>query len=203
MKLQQVSSFLTQDVIDGWDDLRRVWVPRIAEGKVRVFDQFISDRNFGQTKRVLTVPGEGIPGGFLVIRVPAGTGFVRYFLEWQNFDTQKGCITQSIYQLRECPYEGRVKNPKTVKRGTGAVAAVKGEYEYSRSFFCSREFHLYRDAPDFSPVSHSLYDIHIPPDIEVHGDSLVEVDGVDYQVRSAAISLNLRELRAVERGYEA
>lgn len=198
MKLSQVSGFLAHDQVDGWDDVAQQWVENIGKGVFRVFDQFISDRNFGQTTRVLTVPGDGLDPKYLAVRIPHDSGYVRYFLEWQNRDVQGRGTTQTIYQLRECPWTCYVLTPETVTQGSGVERAT-GNFTPSRPFFCSKDYDTARNSPEFNGVSHTYYDIHLPPEAGIVSDSLLEINGVQYQVMSSAISLNLIEARAVAR----
>lgn len=199
MKLSQVSRFLASETIDGYDPVNKVWVPGVAQGRFRVFDQFISSRNFGQLKRILTIPGDGIPAGYPIIRVSGADQ--RYMLEWGNKDLDGSDKIQTIYQLRECPFDAQLLRLGADVNSNGVPVSQAADEDLG-TFMCALELYSYRDSPEFDQVVHSQYTLHFTDDVPVDTQVIAKVNGVEYTINSAGNSLWLKEIRAIQRGFE-
>lgn len=56
MKLSQANSYFNSVSLDGWNG--SAWIPDVIRGNLLSFDRFITERTFGQKKRMLEVGGD-------------------------------------------------------------------------------------------------------------------------------------------------
>lgn len=120
MKLANAVKKFARTSIDGWDHATATWVPNIAKGNFMTFDRFISDRSFGQNKRIFMTPiASSIPDLYSIVRVG---GEEIFLVESKNRDLMgdtEGGAYSHIFQFREAPFPVRVINFTGVALATG------------------------------------------------------------------------------------
>lgn len=111
MKLANGIRKFARTPLEGWDHATGTWVPNVAKGNFMTFDRFISDRSFGQNKRIFMTPvAMTIPPEFSIVRVGGEEIFLVESLNRDIMQDREGGAYSHIFQLREAPFPARVIN---------------------------------------------------------------------------------------------
>lgn len=138
-----------QTPVLGWNAATSNWDDTGLRGRLQVYDRFITEREFGQRKRILTLAGEAtLPSTYAVIRL--GNSTTSYLLESLNNDIEDSDVYATTFALHQAPFHVQVcKEAVTtlqsgVKHKTGAEQVLFDTWvNLSRySAVDSREFPL-------------------------------------------------------------
>lgn len=103
MDLQRAASKFANTPILSWDSTSADWLDTEFTGALQVFDRFITERTFGQKKRVLLVDGNcKLDSDITVIRLQGSEE--PFIVEKFNEDVRFGKLYSYIYLLHEAPY---------------------------------------------------------------------------------------------------
>ncbi len=124
MKLGSAISRFARNQIYGWNATTLVWEDTGARGGLQVYDRFITERSFGQKKRVLTIPRDfTIPEKYSLVKV--GNADEVFLIEHRNADIRFNDPYCYTYSLRDAKYhctvrvESQAVNAAGVKLKTG------------------------------------------------------------------------------------
>ena len=99
MKPGMAIDYFSKTPLDGYDPATGLWVPGVALGDFLTFDRFITERTFGQKKRMFLTGelGIGTLPNYDVVRTPDGKS-TSYLLKMQisTDSTGLGYIPMSI-----------------------------------------------------------------------------------------------------------
>lgn len=197
MKLGQAVSYHSLVTLDGWDRGNQRWIPEIAQCSFKAFDQFITNRSFGQKKRMIAVPEcDRLDPKYHVIRIPEGT---RYLVAEENSDIRRDETYQFLYLLQVAEYDAKIINTVTVKKSSG----MPGEPTENivDTVPCDMERHSATTRAGRDDVKMSLYTFAMPSDSPVDTDSIIEVaDGTRFNVREVNPMLGILDVLAVKYG---
>lgn len=155
----------------GWNGVTSVWDDTGLRGRLQVYDRFITERDFGQRKRILTLAGEQtLPGAYAVVRL--GNSTTAYLLESLNNDIEESDVYGTTFALHQAPFHVRVCKETTttlqsgVKQKTGAETVLFDTWvNLSRySAVDSREFPL---------SDYTIYTVYFPRNVAATTDMYV------------------------------
>lgn len=155
----------------GWNALTSVWDDTGLRGRLQVYDRFITERDFGQRKRILTLAGDqALPGSYDVIRL--GNSPTVYLLESLNKDIEGEDVYATTFALHQAPFHVQVCREVVtvlqsgVKQKTGAEEVVFDTWvNLSRySAVDSREFPL---------SDYTIYTVYFPRNVAATTDMYV------------------------------
>ena len=197
MNLGRIASKLFHTRVEYWDKVNDQWLPTDSIGRLEVYDRFISDRSFGQRKRIfLTAPEKEIPAHAWVIRV----GGMRnpWMVENINHDIDGDYPHLSVHMLQEIPYKAEIFRLGGERRPSGALAdPVEVLVDTT---YCNMDRYGILNAKDVPSVDYTVMSIYVPGDTLVDSDCSVRVDGVVYDVFEVSPTMNALMLRAQRRG---
>ncbi len=180
MKLGQAVDFWSTVELQGYDGTN--WTSTsVAKGAFLTFDRFITERSFGQKKRIFQTNSEGpIPSQYPVVRLPTGK---KYMVSAVNEDVAGLHIAEhynNVYLLQECSYIIEIMDivTGTAASGTpaGAVPTVAstvfGDIERLSS---ARSF-------EFDAVNYTTLLAYMPAGTVVTSDNELRIGGVMYDI---------------------
>lgn len=155
----------------GWNTSTSAWEDTGLYGRLQVYDRFITERDFGQRKRILTLAGDQVlPSAYAVLRL--GNGSITYLLESANEDIEGDDIYGTVFALHEAPYHVQVCKETTVtlqsgvKRKTGAETVV-----YDTWVNISRYSSV--DSREFPMTEYTIYSVYFPRNVAPSTDMYV------------------------------
>ncbi|WP_422451845.1 hypothetical protein [Endozoicomonas sp. ALC066] len=197
MRLNRVAAKLHKTPVKYWDKGSDQWVDTDLIGKLEVYDRFISDRSFGQRKRLfLTSPENQLQPAMKIIKV--GDLEDPYMVESINQDLGDTYPHLSVHMLQEVPFRSEIYKLSGTKRPSGAVKdAVETLVD---STYCNLDRYGNLNAKGVLTVDFSMMSIYLPSDTTVDGDCFVKVQGETYDVVEVAPMMGITMLRAQKRG---
>lgn len=163
-------------------------------GSLQVYDRFVSDRDFGQKKRIFLVPGEFSTGWvntvFRVSNLPS-----QFLLEGVNFDADSTGVYASEVVLREARFSFRLLKKQGEKRASGVGVVNSAVVEQLQTW---GDFSRYSssESNEFENSDYTIGTIYLAGGTPVDRDTVIEdQDGQQYAVREISRFLELRMLR--------
>ena len=200
MRLSRVSERLADTKIHILHRPSEEWLESGASGYLQVYDRFVSDRTFGQRKRILIIPAKyPMPEQGSVISLNSGTS--AWLIESIQEDVQSGSSYQKVCVIITAPYRVQVIDHKTVQRPSG----VGGHSEEDLLDEVYGVFDRYgvKESGDYENVDYSRMEFVLPQDTKISGDCFLRVGDVDYNIQEAVPQLGVLRIRAQRRGtYE-
>lgn len=197
MNLNRVASKLHKTPVQYWDKALNLWQPSELVGRLEVYDRFISDRSFGQRKRVfLTSPDNELPPHMKVVKL--GAIKEPYMVESINHDMSDTYPHLAVHMLQEVPYRADIHKLQGGRRPSGAMADP--DKVLVDSTYCNLDRYGNLNAKGVLTVDYTVMSIYVPGDTKVDGDSIIEVEGVTFDVFEVASVMNVLMLRAQKRG---
>lgn len=193
MKLSMATNHFKRTALDGWDGTS--WTLDAAYGDFHTYDRFISDRSFGQKKRIFTTGNVPIPVDIQVLRMKNGT---RYMIGSFNADTEEQ-IYNYIYQLEEAPFDCDVIEIQSERLASG-VAGTATEIVRA-STFCDVERVSSHQSKVFTDLKYVTYEITMPLAMQsyVSADSILSIGLSKYNVKEVSYQINLLSAMAVKK----
>lgn len=103
MDLGRASGKFANSPILKWDSITADWADTEYKGALQVFDRFVTERTFGQKKRIMLVDGGcKLDDEIKVLRLQGSEE--SFIVEKFNEDVRFGSLYSYIYLLHESPY---------------------------------------------------------------------------------------------------
>ena len=195
-------NYFSRTVVDGYNYSTGTWDAAIAQGDFLTFDRFITERSFGQKKRMFIV-GErylGTLDNYGTVRTPDGQ---IYLISAKNVDLDGydgSTVYNNSFLLQRADFLCDVIRIDSALNAagmpTGRTETVVGSYH------CDMERFSNKSASEIDDIVYSQFSIWLPkeaePDVTV--DSEIRVDGTLYDVKEVDLMLGLVEIKAMKRG---
>ena len=189
--------FATMDLLR-WNKALGTYEPIGVAGSLQVYDRFVSDRDFGQKKRLFLVPGQfAIDQNQLVLKI-AGLPEV-WLLEGLNNDAQYGSAYASVLVLREGSRRLKLYKPGGTKRASGVGYTARADVLVDETY---GDFSRYSstESKQFDNVDYTIGSWYLPRGTPVDLDTVIEDDfGQRFQVKEVSSFLDLLMVRVQER----
>ena len=185
-----VNRFATSQ-IEQWDSALSRWIPTECYGSLQVFDRFITEREFGQKKRIMTVGREGkLPTDVSIVRLEGSEE--TFMVEKFNEDVRYGKLYAYTYLLHEAPYYVTVCKIGTKTLASGAVVQDDDSEVVIESTWI--DFSRFTASPSrtFEETEYTILSMTFPSDSAVDSDCYVKTaNGDRYNVDEVYYSLDL------------
>ncbi len=178
MKLSRALGKFATSTITRWNSSTSLWVDTGCTGSLLVFDRFVTERTFGQKKRILIVPYERRLDMATATVVRVGNAPETFLLEKENSDVRFSNVYGYTYLLQEAPYHCTVR--KATMTTTNA-AGVKVKSGVTDQFSTWIDIDRYAAAPSkkFEETEFSLLTLTFARGLTVDTDMYVDVDTAD------------------------
>lgn len=197
MELSQASSYFSSVPLAGWDEANQVWVPDIAYGDFLTYDRFLGPRTFGHLQRMFHVTGNGAElRAYEVVRSPEGQ---IYLVASFNHDFRDGSAYATSFLLQECLYTieliDLVTTPAPSGVGGSMTPTVVGSYHGHVERYTSEA------STEADTVRYETHIFQLPLSVRpfITVDSELRVDGKYHEIKEISRSLNILEVRGLER----
>lgn len=189
MDLARVQQKFSNTEILRWDSASATWVQTGAFGSLQVFDRFITERSFGQKKRILMVPEiHRLDPAINTVRL-AGSG-VTFLVEKFNEDIRYNESYGLTYLLHEAAFEVQVCKATTTPNAAG-VKIISGE-TVSATVWADIERYSASASRQFEETEYTIVNITLPKGTVVDTDTyLKQPNGVRYNIDEVYTSLDL------------
>lgn len=194
MKLAQAAKRLSDTPLDGWDGTE--WVEDVVLGSFQTFDRFVTERTFGQKKRIFYVGGDaGLPAAYDTFRAPDGAVFI---IASVNSDIIRDEVYAKSYLLQQADGQVQIIDRIPTMYQSG-MAGVVTETVTATVYGALDRYASEKDRLDDS-IRLSIVTFTLPGSASVRADSLLRMDGIAYEVREVHDVLEAIEVKAIERG---
>ena len=181
------------------DPVSDQWYPTGLFGSLQVYDRFITDRAFGQKKRILTLPGdEPLPtehGNFML-----EGGSVKYILESLNEDIRYNRTYAQTYMLHAAPVEAQILRDVTTTLASGAKS-ITGQ-TVVETHWIDAERYRGEGSKTFDDVDYTVATLTLPKTATIDtSDKIKFVEtGAEYTISEIFDSLDLLVVRGTKVG---
>ena len=189
MDLSRAHRKFATTMIQSWNAGLADWVDTDCYGALQAFDRFITERTFGQKKRILTMPGDvKLPADVTVVRL-AGSEEA-FLVEKYNEDVQFGKVYGYIYLLHEAPYHVAVCKAATAANAAGVLLPT-GESVLAETWIDLERF-TSTASRSFEENEYTVVVVTLPTGTVVDTDTYLKLDsGVRYNVDEVYDALDL------------
>lgn len=166
------------------------WQLADASCRMPPYDRFISDRAFGQKKRILHTPGNRyLPlGKYLRVGGPVGR---TYMIESVNEDQDEHGEYLNTYMVREATVAIEELVKVEVSQASGAKTA---DWQPVRTIWGDFDRYGVLRSSEL-PVDYTSYTVSLPHEIILEPDCRLRIEGQLFAVTENFLQLQLRQLR--------
>jgi hypothetical protein len=195
VKLEDATNYFRTVAADGWDG--DGWSLEVIQGDFYTYDRFISDRSFGQKKRIFTTGTEAIPSQYQALRLAGGR---RYLIASENVDYDDARAYNHIYQLEEAPFTAHIIEWETTLLASGIQG--KASEKVLALTYCDLERVTARGSSVADAVTYAVYEVILPRGVLglLNADRALRINNVYYDVHEVSPELRLTYVRALKRG---
>ena len=196
MKLSQATSKFNDTPFDGLTTTG-IWKPQLVHGALQVYDRFISNKTFGNKKRILMIGAlnPDIPEGITHLRAPDGNVFL---LAARNHDIGKEGVYAAVYMITECAFQCRIEKTARAQNEHGLPATAV--QTLSDPIYCDMEDYSSARSTEFPAVVYSVFSFSLPLHIDVTSDDRILVGETAYDVKEVSPLLLTKVVAATELG---
>lgn len=178
--------------LEGWDLANGVWVPGVTLGDWKRQDSFIVNRSFGLVKRLFLAAAQfRISDEFALVKTPDAE---IYIVESENPNLRYNRPYSYSYQVRRAPHTAvlykMVPGPP-LQSGLPGNPVRQDLYTTP----CDIERFGTLGSTEFFDVRYTQMSVVLPGNLSADTDTLIEIDGRDYDVRE--VFPNVKELVAI------
>jgi len=195
MDLARAASKFTTSEIMGWNVAAQKWETTGALGRMQVYDRFITERTFGQKKRIVTVnPATPIPSTYMNYKLSGGSAI--YLLESYNEDVANADAYGLSYLFHSTNVEVELVDDVVAQRASGSSSIV-GESVVA-TFWADIERYRGESSGQFDDLDYTVANIAIPNSVSPDTSMRVRVKGTStsYKILEVFDSLDLQMLKA-------
>lgn len=198
MDLSRAIGKFAGNTILGWDAVNAAWVDTCAKGGLQSYDRFITERSFGQKKRVLTVAGNTpIAAKYEIVKVKGGSAV--YLLESMNEDLANETVYAQIFLLHEAAEQVSICELIGTTRPSG-IDDLDTESVIETTWM-GLDRYSSRRSREFDTTEYSIVTLTAAPSAALTTDRYVKTsNGTIYDVNEVSINIDLQIARAQKRG---
>lgn len=188
MDLGRAANRFTDNPILGWDSSSGQWVLTDVCGSLQVFDRFVTERTFGQKKRILLVP-EKLPANISTIKMQGSEE--AFLVEKFNEDVRQGELYSYIYLIHEASHFVDVMK-ETFTENAAGVSISNGTQVVESVWVDVDRFTSTPSKRMFEETEYTIVNMTFPSDSIVDSDCyLMTQKGERYNVDEVYFSLDL------------
>lgn len=185
-----------QSPVLGWDG--GAWVDTGLRGRLQVYDRFITERDFGQRKRILTIAGNVALPEYGVVRLEGSD--TAYMVESSVEDMEGTDVYATTFALHEAAFQVQVCKMATAVTQSG-VKRPAGEQVLATTWVDITRYSSV-DSREFQNTDYTIYTVYFPVGTPLDTDSYVRrVDnGEVLDINEVFQSLEIPAARCLRRG---
>lgn len=199
MNLQRAFSKFTSHELQRWNSATQAFEATGVSGSLQVYDRFISDRDFGQKKRIFLVPGEfTLPLDQTIVKIPDTPGV--WMIEGSNPDIDRGGLYATPVVLREARYKVKLIKVTGAKKRANGVGYVNPVETLVAETWGDFSRYSSTESRELSGIDYTIGSWYLPRGTPVDLDTIIE-DTFEqrFLVREVSSFLDLLMVRAQER----
>lgn len=173
-----------------FQDAAGEWQRSPVDCRLPPYDRFISDRAFGQKKRLLQTPGGQLLPEASYYRVGSVTSRV-YMVESVNEDLDEYGDYLNVYMIREAPTAIEIHVQQKTKQASGAS---RTEWVMDRTIWGDFDRYGVIRSSDL-PVDYTSYTVSLPPAVDLPLGCRLKMDGQLFAITETFSNLELKQLR--------
>ena len=189
MDLARAANRFTNSPILAWDSGFADWVDTGVFGALQAFDRFVTERTFGQKKRIMLMGRDSqLDSSYTTVKLQGSEE--AFLIEKFNEDVRHGSLYSYIYLLHEAPYFVDVCKATTETNAAGVEIDLGEQVVESVWVDISR----FSGAPSrkFEETEFTVNTITFPSDSQVDTDSYLKLANDDrYNVDEIFSGLDL------------
>lgn len=167
------------------------WALSPVKCRVPPYDRFISDRSFGQKKRLVQTPGGQLLPVSNYYRPGRATGRT-YMVESINDDQDGTGEYLNIYMMREAADPCDIFIQQVTPRPSGTP---KKEWVLSSQIWVDFDRFGVLRSDELDGIDYTSYTVTLPMNITIPSDCRLRIGGALYAVQENFVQLKLRQLR--------
>lgn len=194
MDFAMCRDMFANDQLYGWNAASGEFDATGCLGSLQVYDRFISERSFGQKKRVFTTSSTNVLDR-VYDQVKVGDGPKVYLVEWANEDSVHDTVFGQTLSLREASVHGKLmRGAAGAVRGSGiakpAADAVVATCWVDREFFNDAR------SSEFDDTRYVVYSLFFPQSVvPTSDDYFLDDAGAKYEIIEVFRQLELPAAR--------
>lgn len=155
----------------GWNGVASAWEDTGLRGRLQVYDRFITERDFGQRKRILTLAGDkALPADYAVVRL--GNSPTAYLLESVNQDIEGLEVYGTTFALHQAPFNVQVCQETTVTLQSGVKRKTGEQVLFDTWVNISRYSSV--DSREFALSDYTIYTVYFPRNVAPTTDMYIK-----------------------------
>ena len=195
MKLSQAISHFSTVTVDGWDQTAGKWIYGVAKGAILTFDRFITERSFGQKKRLFQMAGEtGLPSNIDAIRDPYG---VRYLVGYMNNDISHEERYNNVYLVQRADYDAELITLTSQVASSGAPTGK--QLTVSATFPMDLDKISSSRSSEFEGVYYSGFVASAPMSLGITTDHEIRLNGTLYDIEEVYEAVGIQGMKLNKR----
>ena len=169
--LSRAHSRVDHTIVMGWNSTTHVWEDTLLRGRLQAFDRFISDRDFPQRKRILTMAGEQeLPTGYGAVRLGSHPNV--YLVEHTTLDMADDKVYATTFLLHEAPFHVQICKETVTTLQTGVKHKTGGETVFYDTWIdISRYASVH--SKEFALTDFTVYTVSFPHNLVLDTDMYV------------------------------
>lgn len=167
------------------------WVLAPVKCRVPPYDRFISDRAFGQKKRLVQTPGGQLLPAANYYRPGSDTSRT-YMVESVNEDQDGSGEYLNVYMMREASDACEILTQQITPRPSGTP---KKEWVVDSQIWVDFDRFGVLRSDELDGVDYTSFTVTLPTNIVLPGDCRLRIDNALYAVTENFVQLELRQLR--------
>jgi hypothetical protein len=167
--LKRCHSKFTKTPVLGWNATTSAWVDTGLKGRLQVYDRFITERDFGQRKRILTIAGKPTLPAYNVVKLEGSD--VAYLIESSVEDMSGTDVYATTLALHEAAFAVQVCKKTTVASQSG-IKRVDGEQVLATTWVDITRYTAEVSA-EFKATNFTVYTVYFPRGTPLDTDSYV------------------------------
>lgn len=203
MNLRRAFERFATNELEVWIQATKTYRATGIKGSVQVYDRFISDRDFGQKKRIFLVPGEFNADGkldfaTLVLRVRGQN--LHYLMESATPDIDGSGVYASSLVLREARDLVKIWRQGGKKKRASGTGYTDEAETLTAEVYADFSRYSQESSRDVQDVDYTIGTWYFPRATKVDLDSIIENPrGERFVVKEVTSFLNLLMVRVQER----
>lgn len=198
MDLSRAIGRFSNTPILGWDSDIAEWADTGICGSLSAFDRFITQRTFGQKKRILlTNQAEVIPTQFEVVKLDGSDH--PFILEGYNEDVANAEVYNLTYLIHQAYVSVQIMENVKTQRASGAYK-VTGETVVETTWG-DVERYTSDSSDNFEEVNTTVNFITLPKSALVTTDRFLKISGVNYSIDEVFKQLDVTIVKSRSLGF--
>jgi len=189
MDLRRAANKFNTSPVYVWDTLTADWIPTGKCGALQAFDRFVTERTFGQMKRIMLLdPDDKLEDDTSIIKLEGSEK--AFLVEKFNEDVRRGGLYSYVYLLHEAPFYVDVQK-ETFTENAAGVNISNGQQIIESTWV---DISRFSGAPSrkFEETEYTILTMTFPSDSIVDTDChLITSKGDRYNVDEIYYSLDL------------